>query len=300
VLRGSVLLARPLPARGVPELHLFCEKRTTRGSGEDKSTFTEKIWSQRESVSQDRITRDFTGFRLPVSIALPADGPESGRGGDDSEEHVWKLELKVPGTAIHSVFEIPVFRNGKSPSWTADAAGPTISEMTSHDLPALLAEQRIQAEFDHGGMPLSLTRPAAQHRSLIVFLLIFNLIWTAAAVVLVRQDAPWVFQIVWPLSAGFIWLTILWQILYRRTATFTRDGVRLRHQLGPFSREESVGKSSITGFSHDTNMNSNNVNFYRVRLEDVSGRKKTVVDGLNRATTAEELVARLESWKKSG
>jgi hypothetical protein len=47
-------------------------------------------------------------------------------------------------------------------------------------------------------------------------------------------------------------------------------------------------------------MNSNNVNFYRVRLEDVSGRKKTVVDGLNRATTAEELVARLESWKKPG
>lgn len=297
VLRGSILLAKPLPVRAVPELHLFCEKRIIRGSGEDKSTIREKIWSARETLSQDRITRDFTGFRLPVSIAIPPDGPESSIHGEYSESYAWFLELKVPGTVVHSVYEIPVFRNGKSPALMMDAAGPSISEDTSNDLPALLAEQRILAEFDHGGIPLSITRPAAQQRSLIVFLFIFNLVWTAAAVVLVRQDAPWVFQIVWPLSAGFIWLTIFWQILYRRTATFTRDGVRLRHHLGPLSREETLQKSEITGFSHDTNMSSNNVNFYRVRLQGVSGKKKTVADGINRSTTAEALVQRLESWR---
>ncbi|MGL5018018.1 MAG: DUF3592 domain-containing protein [Luteolibacter sp.] len=297
VLRGSILLAKPLPVRAVPELHLFCEKRIIRGSGEDKSTIREKIWSARETLSQDRITRDFSGFRMPVSIAIPPDGPESSIHGEYSERYAWFLELKVPGAAVHSVYEIPVFRNGKSPALMMDAAGPSISEDTSNDLPALLAEQRILAEFDHGGIPLSITRPAALRRSLIVFLLIFNLVWTAAAVVLVRQDAPWVFQIVWPLSAGFIWLTIFWQILYRRTATFTRDSVRLRHHLGPLSREETLQKSEITGISHDTNMSSNNVNFYRVRLQGVSGKKKTVADGINRSTTAEALVQRLESWR---
>jgi hypothetical protein len=148
-------------------------------------------------------------------------------------------------------------------------------------------------------MPLSIIRPPGRHRSMIVFMIIFNLIWTVAAVVLVKQDAPLVFQIVWPFSSGVIWLSIFWQLLYKRTVTFTRDGLKLRHQLGPFSREETIQKSRITGFSHDTNMTSNNVNFYRVRLEDFLGKKKTVADGINRPATAEALVRRLEDWKKS-
>ncbi len=299
LLRGSILLAKALPPRAAAEIGIACEKRTTRGSGEDKSTITEKIWSHQEIVSQDRITRDFTGFRLPVSIAIPADAPESGTGGDVANEHVWKLELRVPGTAVHSVFEIPVFRTGKSPALITKDAGPSISEMVSSDLPALLAEQRIKVDFDSAGMPLSIIRPGAQQRSLIVFLVIFNLIWTAAAVFLVKQNAPLVFQIVWPFSAGVIWLSIFWQLLYQRTVTFTRDGLKLRHQLGPVSREEMVQKSQIIGFTHDTNMTSNNVNFYRVRLENVLGRKKSVADGINRSTTAEALVQRLEDWKKS-
>lgn len=116
LLRGSILLAKTLPPRAAAEIGISCEKRTTRGSGEDKSTITEKIWSHQGIVSQDRITRDFTGFRLPVSIAIPADAPESGAGADAATEHVWKLELKVPGTVVHSVFEIPVFRTGNSPA----------------------------------------------------------------------------------------------------------------------------------------------------------------------------------------
>ena len=96
-----------------------------------------------------------------------------------------------------------------------------------------------------------------------------------------------------------IWLSIVWQLLYQRTVTFTRGGLALRHQLGPASRRVEVEKSRITGFSHDTNMSSNNVNFYRVRLEDVLGKKKTVADGINTTTTAEALVKRLDAWKKS-
>jgi hypothetical protein len=300
LLRGHVLLAKPPPPRGALEVSLVCEKRITRSSGDGNTTTKEKLWGHREIVPQDRIIRDFTGFRMPVSFALPADAPESGAGGDSSVEHVWKLELKVPGTAIHSAFEIPVFRTGKSPVLMTKAAGPSMSDTVASDLPALLAEQRIQAEFDAAGMPLSIIRPAARHRSLIVFLFLFNLVWTTAAVFLVKRHAPLPFQIIWPLSAGVIWLSIFWQLLYKRTATFTRGGLTLRHQLGPLSREDVVEKSQVTGFSHDTNMSSNNVSFYRVRLENVLGKKKTVADGINSSTTAEALVRRLDAWQKSG
>ena len=178
------------------------------------------------------------------------------------------------------------------------AAGPSMSDTVASDLPALLAEQRIRRNSMPRECRLSIIRPPARHRSLIVFLFVFNLIWTTAAVFLVKQDAPLVFQIVWPLSAGVIWLSIFWQLLYKRTATFTRDGLRLRHQLGPVSREEVIEKSQITGFSHDTNMSSNNVSFYRVRLENVLGKKKTVADGINRSTTAEALVQSASSLEE--
>ncbi|MGL4401113.1 MAG: DUF3592 domain-containing protein [Luteolibacter sp.] len=300
VLRGSFLLAKPLPTRAVPELHLFCEKQIIRGTGEDKSTIREKIWSARETVSQDRITRDFTGFRLPVSIAIPPDGPESSILGDDSEKHVWNLELKVPGTPIHSVFEIPVFRDGKSPVLMPRAVAPSIAETVSRDLPALLAEQRIEADFDHGGMPLSIIRPAAHKRSLIGVLIIFNLIWTAAAFMLVTHDAPVVIKIIWPLTAAAIWLTIFWQIFYRRAVTFTREGVTVRHQLGPFNREQTIQKSQITGISYDSNMSSNSVKFYRVRLETGPSKGFTVADGIRGSAPAEALAGRLKTWQKSG
>jgi Protein of unknown function (DUF3592) len=59
-------------------------------------------------------------------------------------------------------------------------------------------------------------------------------------------------------------------------------------------------KSQIASISHDSNMSSNNVIFYRVRLTDVLGKKKTLADGIKGSTTAEALAGRLEAWKKSG
>ena len=47
-------------------------------------------------------------------------------------------------------------------------------------------------------------------------------------------------------------------------------------------------------------MNSNNVSFYRVRLESVLGKKKTLADGIPSSITAEALAKRLDEWKKAG
>ena len=297
VLRGSILLAKPLPLRGNNEVTLSCEKSISRGSGEDRTTTTEKIWTHHEAIPQDMIIRDLSGFRLPVGFAIPADAPESG--GEEETKHLWKLELKVPGTAIHSVFEVPVFRTGKSP--LAEKPSPqatSIFDEASADLPALLAARRIRAEFDPAGVPLSIVCPPARHLSLIVFLIVFDLIWTGAAVFLIQQNAPLVFRIVWPVSAAVIWLIVLWNLLHKRSVTIDSTGIEVRNQLGPVIWTQSFEKSQITGFSHDTNMTSNNSSFYRVRLESVLGKKTTLADGITESTTAAALVKRLEAWKK--
>jgi hypothetical protein len=301
VMEGAILLQRPPPMRLPAEIDLVCEKSITRKTGDGDSTSTEKIWSHRETVSPDAVSRDLSGFRLPVKFTLPADAPETGAANTPDTKHTWKLHFKVPGTAIDSAFELPVFRTEKSPalSEASSSAAPSILDDASTDLPALLAARRIRAEFDTGGAPLSIICPPARNRSMIVFFIIFDLIWTAAAVFLVLEEAPLLFRIVWPVSAAAIWAVVIWSLLHKRSVTFDSAGVNVRNQLGPVIWTQGFEKPQITGFSHDTNMSSGNINFYRVRLESVIGKKKTLVDGITESTTAAALVKRLEEWKSS-
>lgn len=297
VLRGSILLDKRPALRGNAEVTLACEKSISRGSGEDRTTTSEKIWTRSESIPQERLPRDISGFRLPVSFALPADAPESG--GDGETTHAWKLELKIPGTPVHSVFEVPVFRSGKAlPAAETTMQVPAIADEAAMDLPALLSARRIRAEFDPAGAPVSIICPPARYLSLIIFLIVFDLIWTGVAVFLITQHAPLIFRIVWPVSATIIWLIVLWNLLHKRSVTFSRTGIEVRNQLGPVIRTQTFDKSHIAGFSHDTNMTSNNTRFHRVRLESVFGKKTTLADGITETATAAALVKRLEAWKR--
>lgn len=300
-LRGSITCPKPLPLRGSVELSLTCTKSITRSSGDGSSTTTETIWSHRENVPQERVVRDFSGFRLPVSITLPADAPESGETGESSTRHDWKLELKVPGTVIRTGFEVPVFRTGQSPvREILQSSVPSIDEVSAADLPARLAERRIQAEFDDAGIPVSIVCPPSRNLQLVLFLVFFNLIWTAVAVFLIRADnVPMLFRIVWPGSSAIIWLVLLWNLLHKRASTFGSDALEVRNQLGPVVWTKKFEKNRIVSFQHGSNMSSNNTNFYKVWLTDVTGKKKTLADNITSSTTAAALVKRLDAWKNA-
>ncbi len=298
-LTGCIVTERPLPMRGAATLTLICERATTRKSADESSTSNEKIWSQDAAVKTDEITRDVSGFRLPVAFVLPLDAPESEGTADPLVKHMWKLQLKVAGTSIQPTFEVPVFRTGNSP---AVVGVPTpeqsfISHQVDGQLPDLLASRRIQAEFDGRGQPIRIFCPAARNRAMIGFLIVFDVFWSAAAVFLIYKDAPLIFRIVWPVSAAVIWVVLLYQLLHRRTVTFTAEGVEVLDEVSFWTRKRSLTKSEVTGFSHDTNMTSGNTVFYRVRLEDVFGRKTTIADGITESTTAEALARRCDDWK---
>ena len=301
VLEGDILLGRPPSFRGDAELGLMCIRQLTRKTSDGDSTATEKIWSHTQNVRMDQITHDVSGFRLPVSIALPPDAPQSGAADDPAIAHTWSLRLKLPGTLIGPMFDVPVFRTGNSSAATMKppVGIASIRDFASADLPALLAARHLRVDFDGHGFPSSIVCPAARHRGLIGFLIVFNLIWTAAAVFLIQSDAPLVIRIIWPVSATVIWWIVLYQMLHSRHVSFDTTGLEILNHVGPWVRVVKVEKSQIVGFSHDTNMSSNNKNFYRVRMEDVFGKKRTLVDGITESTTAAALAERLGDWRKS-
>lgn len=298
-LRGAIVLQRPLPPRGIAELGVSCIRSTTRHSGEGSDTSSETLWKHRETVLADGITRDLTGFRIPVDVKLPGDAPQSGEGAEPSVKHAWRLSLKVPGTPIDMSFEVPVFRTGGSPPPETTPADSMIGE-ASIDLPASLAECRIQAEFDDSGSPRSIVCPPARQPGTMGFLLLFNLVWTSFAVIMIYQKAPWIFRIVWPVSSAVIWLILIRMLLHKRWVTFTSAGLEVVTQLGPIVRSRMIEKSRISGFSHDSHMSSSNATYYRVRLETVTGGKITLADGITNTHTAAALARRMEAWRCGG
>lgn len=296
-LSGDIVLVNPLPALKPVEVILKCQKSITKGSGKNSSTTTEEIWSQVENVASDSIIRDLTGYRIPVRIAIPADAPESTVDASASEKIGWQLQLKVPGTSIHSKFDIPVFHTGAEPN---NGSTPLISESVARDLPELLASQKIKVTFDAAGLPQSIICPLGRYLGLLMFLILFNLVWTGIAAFLIYQEAPWIFRILWPISAAAIWCSIIWVALHKRTVTFDDSGLTIQNQLGPVIWTSRCAKSEIAGFRSGSNMSSGNQKFYQVSMARFSGKNKALVDGITGSTTADATVDLLEKWHRSG
>jgi hypothetical protein len=307
-LDGAIVLDRPLPLRAIAEISLICERTvSTTSSNSENSVSTERVWSRSTQIPSLELTRDVSGFRIPLSFPIPADAPVSGGEPGPGGTHAWKLELKVPATPIRAAFDLPVFQPGGAVSpppaaIAGDSPTPSssIHEDLASDLPARLAERRIQAEFAADGSPLSIICPPARNRSLLLFLIFFDVIWTAVAVLMILQDAPLIFRLVWPLSASAIWLIILWTLLHKRSVSFLPAELQVRNQLGPYAWNRTLDKSSILAFHHDSNMSSNNTRFYRIRAEDVLGRHTTLVDNLVGEGTAASLAKRMETWRTGG
>ncbi|MEO5716268.1 MAG: DUF3592 domain-containing protein [Luteolibacter sp.] len=300
VLLGSILIEKHLPSRGNAQATIECRKSITRGSGEDRKVTTEKVWSHQEIVRLDAIPRGLDGLRIPFSFSLPPDAPETSLDSSDGTKFDWKLTFNVPGTPVRSVYEIPVFHTGEKPELPDRATlVSSIREVPLAELPALLAARRILATFDGNGLPKSIICPPGRNLPLLISLIIFDVIWTAVAVLLTMKDAPLLFRIVWPVSAAVIWISIIRMALHKRTVTLDHAGMTVSNQLGPVIWTRTYTKRDITGFSHDTNMSSGNTSFYRVRLESVLGKKDTLVDSITESNTAAALAAQLDQWKKS-
>lgn len=296
-LDGFLVLNKPLPIRSIAEISLKCERSATTQRGSEQSTSTETVWTHQEIIPVDSMTRDVSGFRIPVHFAIPNNVPETSRDAEGSIKHVWGLDFKVPGTPIRSVFELPVFHVGGAPAVISSGEPwPSDEEEMVEDLPARLAARRIRAEFAGDGIPVSLICPPGRNRAALVFFFLFNTLWTAAAVFLIVQQAPLIFRLVWPLSALGIWCAVIWLLLHKRTATFGPAGLVVKNQLGPKSWTVTLGKSAISGFEYDTNMSSNNTKYYRVRARGGDNRLTTVADGITESATAATLAKRLDRW----
>jgi hypothetical protein len=306
VLAGELKFDRELSSLNTLSVHVLCQRQITRSSGNSRTTAKETIWEHTETLSTAMARRDLDGVALPLRIDIPRGLPcsavdEASIVTTNGEMHVWTLTISSSQGGKPVVLPLPVFASPDQ----AVAADSTMLHpveaipLSTEDLTARLQARGIHAGFDPGGAPMVIDCLAGRFRGLGVFLLCFGAFWSVAFIFMVWQGAPWIFRLVWGITSPLILGSGIWTLLHSRRIEIGAGKLRILNRVGQFySWNETFEAHQFTGFTHDTNMQSGNQFFYRVRAETTFGKKKTLVDGITESVTAEMLARRLEEWRK--
>ncbi|MFN0076860.1 MAG: DUF3592 domain-containing protein [Prosthecobacter sp.] len=308
-LEGELRLDRVLSPREVIQARLLCQRKITHRTGNGTSTTTENIWEHTETLSASEARRELNGVALPLRMEIPRGLPCAVI--EDAEfitgaveQHLWSLELAASNGGKPAVLPLPVFVSREEAKLAESNANEDLNATVpdTEQLVGRLKGGGVLAEFDENGLPVLIDCPPGRFRALGIFLLIFGVIWFGIFIAMVRSgDAPLIFRLIWGTTAPLIIGIGLFTLLHRRRVEFRAEEVFIVNNIGfLYSWHESYAPRHIVGFTHDTNMQSGNQFYYRVRAETIFGKTKTLIDGITESVTAETLAKRLEDWRKRG
>jgi hypothetical protein len=292
----GVLLPKTLSSRCQPELTLECVKSTTVATGDGDSTTSDILWSEPQSVPLDSLRREAGEYRLPARFVVPADAAETTADPNEKASHAWKLHLRLPGTPVHSVFELPVFRSGMLPP-VAMEREVNFADGGEATLAAFFKKNHISAEYSHDGSLRSFHGGPRRFWAMLLLMFFFNVIWTGITVYLFRGEAPWMFRAVWSVSATGIWIYLIWGSLRWHTVRLENEDLEVLQRWGPIRWRRRYPRASITGFTYDTNLQSNGTAQYRVRFKMDTGKQVTLLSMLPGQRVAAALTATMEKWR---
>lgn len=305
-LEGELRFGRMLSPLTTLQVRMLCQRHITRSTGKSTSTSKETIWEHTETLSAAEARRDINGMALPLRIDVPRGLPctvaeTAASTFSHAEQHVWTLEVSPSQGGKAVALPLPVFiRRGDVMSEQVDktseveAIAPNTAQLRER-----LRTHGIIAEFDSDGLPVSFDCPPGRFKGMSWFLLFFGTIWSIAFVAMLFGGAPFIFLLIWGTTSPLILGSGVWMLLHHRRVDIAPDEMRVTDIVGPFySKRQAFAQRHFVGFSHDSNMQSGNQFYYRVRGETTFGKKITLVDGITESVTAQTLANKLENWRK--
>lgn len=301
VLEGELRFDRPLSPLTTLQVRVLCQRHTTTQRGRSTVVSKKTVWEHIEKLPAAEARREANGVALPLRIEIPRGLPcpvveEAAFVLDDDDRHVWSLEASSSSGGAPVTLVLPVFIHAE------DVEG---AEMDDDDEPGSTEQihDRLKArgvitEFNGDGVPSFIDCPAGRFRVMGIFLLVFGCVWFGAFVIMLLCSAPALFLLIWGISAPLILAGGLWTMLHRRRVEIAADEMRVLTTVGPlYSSRQSYEPRHFVGFAHDSNLQSNDQSYYRVRGETTFGKKITLIDGITEAGTAKMLAQRLEQWR---
>lgn len=305
-LEGDLCFDRVLSPREILQVKMLCQRQITRSSGDSNTTTKETIWEHTETLSASEARRDQNGVTVPLRVQIPRGLPcsvveDAAFVIGDEQSHVWTLELASSSGGKPAVLPLPVFVTGdeaqlaeSDTQYEIEVIAPDTEQLTER-----LKQRGVTMEFDVDGIPTLIDCPPGRFRGPALFLLFFGTIWSVVFVVLMTQGAPLLFRLIWGITSPLILGLGLWTLLHRRRVQISPEELLIINSVSSlYSRRDTYAPRHIVAFTHDSNMQSGNQFYYRVRAETTFGKKETLIDGITESVTAETLARRLEDWRK--
>ena len=271
---------------------LSCIRRSTSGSGSDRSTLETILWQEEHRIGA-------SGIGVPVAFAIPADAaPSEPVRGDDRT--LWRLEVsaEVPGVDYAAGFEVPVFRTAESAlprTETEQAVAARTAVPADYRQPA---GSRILVSRTRRGTEIYF--PSARNPGMATSLTVFTLIWAVAIWATIAFDAPLIFPIVFGGFGVLLVFLVIDQWMGVARVTADRDGVTIAKGWLVVGRERTLRAADVANVTIKIGSQAGRTAYYDVIIVTTAGKRVTAGGGIPDKREAEWLAATVQAALRTG
>jgi hypothetical protein len=284
-LEGEIQVKAKLRPQHGLHLRLSCLRRTTSGSGQNRSMTEKILWQDEKWLRTDPPQTDLNATSIPVYFRLPDKLPEStGAIGDGIH---WKLEAsaKLRGPNFDAAFEVPVFKLPELPEISGD---PTAQYQMSLDEMRKQIRSKIQVNDLPDGKEFIF--PAARNPGFVAGATAIWLVWTGVIILLICKQAPPLL----PLVAGAadllmtVFLVNLW--FHRSHVAVAAGQVKIEAAWFRFKKQRAIKSADVANFATEIGANVGHSAYYDLKVRVRDGREFTVAKHLGNKPEADWLV----------
>lgn len=276
-------------------LRLTSIRRTTTGSGKNRSTTEAILWRDEQTVGSAWLARSPVGTRVPFRFTLPADAqPTDER--NPSDVFLWRLDVSadVEGIDFAARFELPVFNEGSSPNAVRQFAGDDSAAASRSPQP----DSRITITQEPGGGEQIVVGTRARPADF-VGLVLFATVWFGVTALMFKLHAPLFFPLIFALFGISIVLALLDNWVGRSIIRISSSNLSARREwfrgLGltrtvPLGTLESIASSVAM-----TSGGGSGTPYYSVDAVLKGGKRMRIAMGIRDRRDAEMIAARLRT-----
>ena len=300
-IRATLVSQKPLPHDAMVRITLRNIRRTTSGSGKNRSTTERVLWEDSIDVPSAGMTLRPDGYGLALQLQIPFDAKASDPLASN-DCTLWRLlaHADLRGADFSAQFDVPVFETHESDS---SLTSGTLSRKRNAGLPLLGSEVALSAGIEvcpsaAGGIEIYF--PPARNKAAACTVTLLGGIFGAATWLLISH-APIFFTCVFGLAplALLIASFNMWFGSMRISAS--AQGVGVTKKLLGIGRRHFIAREEIESLAINSGMRSGSTTYWDVRLRR-KAKSSTIVNvmgiriapSIRERRDAERLLTRLE------
>jgi hypothetical protein len=207
----------------------------------------------------------------------------------------WRLKVSSPGSAVpyRANFEVPIFATGEKSARAADAEELRVQREARVNAFQPPEQSRIRVALATDGAT-EVFFPAFRNPGVALMVTAFLAIWLGLTMVLVKDQGPLLFKILWTLSDVFLGSWAL-ALVFGSTSARARNGeiTIVSRILGIPIRHRHLALSQITDIRSGSGMNAANTVYRRIQIHGVGNQIVSFGDGIPDSIEADWIASTL-------